>query len=594
MKKHIIYAAIAVSSLGLVSCSDILDQQPLDSFSDAAVWSDLSLSEAFLNNCYVRVEAENSGGVLFSNYTDESFHMHDYGTSNYTQGRVSCDDYNTGWTEGKGNTWAHYYGGVKLTNQFLEKIQSTPASKDGDQVWKDQLVGQAHFLRAYFYHMLYSVYGRVPIITKTYNLDSEFTETRADADAVADFIVQECDLAAKDLPVKYKDDSDFGRATKGAALALKGRTLLYKASPLFGTPSSEKWTAAAKANKEVIDLVDDSGQKVYSLKSVSNSTEYGALFLDSHSPEVIFEKLYDTKSVASSNASFIMQAPAGPGSGYGGWGTWQPTEEIVSKFQNADGTTFVAGQTKSYTILETVMDPATGQAIKKQKTIQATETNPWKNRDIRLAASIFTDGQTWGYGDSNREIELFEPAEEGVVGGKDSRVGESWWNGSKTGYNMRKFLDPNYNTYDETVANTTPWIFFRLSEIYLNYAECQMELGNTPEALKYINLIRTRALLPPAKGTNIHQEYEYERTAELVFEGQRFFDLRRWMKLENIYNKQPVTGVKVYKYKDGTKIYYHNPEVIQQRAFNAPKNYWWPIPRYELRRAPQLDAKPYE
>lgn len=594
MRKYIIYAVVASLTCGLVSCSDILDQEPLDSFSDSAVWGDLSLSEAFLNNCYTVVEAENSAGVLFSNYTDESYHMHDYGTTTYTQGRVSCDDYNTGWTEGKGNTWAHYYDGIKLINQFLENIQSTPIAKDGDQEWKEQLVGQAYFLRAYFYHMLYSVYGRVPIITKTYKLDSEFTETRADADVVADFIAQQCDSAAKYLPVKYKDDNDFGRATKGAALALKGRTLLFKASPLFGTPSVEKWTAAAEANKAVIDLKNDAGELAYSLKSVSNSDEYGALFLDSHNPEVIFEKLYDTKGISGTSASFVMQAPAGPGSGFGGWSTWQPTEEIVSKFENADGTSYVPAQTKEYTILETTMDPETGEAVKKQKTIQATDKNPWEGRDIRLAATIFTDGQMWGYGDSHREIELFEPAEEGVVAGKDSRVGESWWNGTKTGYNMRKFLDPDYDTYNETIQDVTPWFFLRLSEVYLNYAECEIELGKTGEALKYINQIRMRALLPQAKGDDIRKEYEYERMAELIFEGQRFFDLRRWKKLENIYNNQPVTGMKIYKYKDGTKIYYHNPEVIQQRIFHAPKNYWWPIPRYELRRAPQLDAAPYE
>ena len=159
---------------------------------------------------------------------------------------------------------------------------------------------------------------------------------------------------------------------------------------------------------------------------------------------------------------------------------------------------------------------------------------------------------------------------------------------------MKKFLNPDFNTYDETIVDTTPWFFIRLSEIYLNYAECQIELGNSVEALKYINFIRNRALLPSAKGENIRAEYEYERMAELIFEGQRFFDLRRWLKLESIYNQQPVTGIKIYKYKDGTKIYHHNPETIQQRAFNAPKNYWWPIPRYELRRAPQIDAAPYE
>lgn len=102
MKKHILLcAALALSSFGLPSCSDILDQKPLDSYTDTAVWGDLSLAESFLNYCYLRVEAENTNGVMFCNYTDETYHMHDYGTSTYTQGRASCDNYNTGWTEEK-------------------------------------------------------------------------------------------------------------------------------------------------------------------------------------------------------------------------------------------------------------------------------------------------------------------------------------------------------------------------------------------------------------------------------------------------------------------------------------------------------------
>ncbi len=175
MKKHILLcAALALSSFGLPSCSDILDQKPLDSYTDTAVWSDLSLAESFLNYCYLRVEAENTNGVMFCNYTDETYHMHDYGTSTYTQGRASCDNYNTGWTEGKGNTWSHYYGGIKLCNQLLEDIMDTPANTDSEKEWKNQIIGQGYFLRAYYYHMLYSVYGRIPLIDHTYDLDSEF------------------------------------------------------------------------------------------------------------------------------------------------------------------------------------------------------------------------------------------------------------------------------------------------------------------------------------------------------------------------------------------------------------------------------------
>ena len=90
-------------------------------------------------------------------------------------------------------------------------------------------------------------------------------------------------------------------------------------------------------------------------------------------------------------------------------------------------------------------------------------------------------------------------------------------------------------------------------------------------------------------------EYEYERTVELMFEGQRFFDLRRWKKMEETYSKEHwPTGLKIYKLQNGTKIYYHNPEAVQQRNFDASKNYWWPIPRYELNKSTLLDAAPYE
>ena len=160
---------------------------------------------------------------------------------------------------------------------------------------------------------------------------------------------------------------------------------------------------------------------------------------------------------------------------------------------------------------------------------------------------------------------------------------------------MRKFLDPTYDQYSETIMDTTPWIFFRLAEFYLNYAECQIELGNKDEALKYINYIRNRALLPDAFGTDIRAEYEYERMIELMFEGQRFFDLRRWKKMETIYSQENwPTGLKIYKLKDGTLLYQHNENPLQQRKFVSPQMYWMPVPRYELNKCPNLDGKPYE
>ena len=455
--------------------------------------------------------------------------------------------------------WYSYYQYISKLNLFLEKIDNVP----GDETSRNEQKGQALFLRAWNYHMLYSLFGRVPIVDHTFDLDSSFELQREDMDKVADFIIKDLDEAAALLPIEYSDPNDFGRVTKGAALALKSRVLLYKASPLFGTPSTEKWQAAANAAKAVFDL------NKYYLKTVNNSEEYGALFYDVKNPEVIFEKLFDPKYGSGDNNSFLYQAPCGIGNGFQGWGNFNPTQNLVDKFQMADGT---ASEKKTH-----------------------YDYYPWNGREIRFYAAFLLDGDEWGYGKDKREVEVYYGGDETIPAGKDSNWGEYWWNASNTGYSMRKFLDPSYDATGTTM-HTTPWFFIRLSEIYLNYAECQIELGNNSEALEYINKVRTRALLPPATGEDIRAEYEYERQIELVFEGQRWFDLRRWKKMYEEYSK-PIYGVTIGKFKneDGTyRKEYWTDNIVSTRVFNNDKLYWVPVPRWELNKSKLIDAAPYE
>jgi len=565
MKKIYIYAATLMAGL-FTSCTDILDQDPLNTYTDAAVWGDLALSETFLNEQYNSVEAETQKGSRFASYTDEVYQMWKYGTESIQQGLLSPDQSSIGWDGSTWNPWDFYYKAIRNINIFTENIKRVPASGETNIAWKNAQIGQAFFLRGYFYSQLYSLFGDVPLITKSYGLNDDYSNvTRAPKDEVAEYIVSQCDSAALYLPVKYSDDSDLGRATKGAALALKARTLLYAASPLFGTPSQTKWKRASDANKAVIDLKDESGAPAYYLQNVSNSEEYANLFIDKKNPEVIFEKLYNSQGQGAYNNSYLFQAPCGTGSGFNGWGNFQATQEIVDQFEMADGTPY--------------------------KRVSEKE-NPYINRDLRFDATIFTDGSTWGYGADAREVECFFGAEDGVPNGKDSRRGDSWWNGTQTGYYIRKFLDRKYDTYG-TDAPTAPYFMFRLAEFYLNYAECQIELGQTPEAVEYINKIRRRVNMPDITADNIAEKYRHERQIELVFEGQRWFDIRRWMIIEDVYSK-PVTGMIIWKHQDGSKTYELNSEPIEYKTFHAPKNYWLPIPRYELRRAPQLDPSPYE
>lgn len=578
-KTYLYTLAFACLSLGTVSCTDILDVDPLNSFSDEAVWNDLALSETYLNAQYANLWAETMKGTRFAHYTDEVYQKHTYGSENVTQGLLNCDTYSIGWDETMWDPWGTYYGYIKSLNLFLERIDEVP----GDDQWRKWQKGQALFLRAWNYHMLYSLYGRVPLIDRTYGLNDKFEEKRADMDKVAEFIVKDCEDAAGLLPVSYPDNNDFGRATQGAALALKSRVLLYQASPLFGIPSVEKWKVAADAAHKVFDL------NIYHLQEINTinvktdpkavSDEYGALFLNPQNPEVIFEKLYDPKYGAGDNNSYLYQAPCGIGNGFQGWGNFNPTQEISDFFENADGTKFVP---QSYS-----------------KAAKGDVTSTWKGREPRFYAAFILDGDTWGYGDGRREVEIFRSGEEGVEAGKDSDQGAYYWNASNTGYSMRKFLDPNFDS-SGTVMHSTPWFFIRLAEIYLNYAECQLQLGNIEGdegAREYINKVRRRVGLPDIKPTDdVWAAYYYERQAELVFEGQRWFDLRRWKKMEECYSK-PVTGIIIKKYKDGSKTY-ETGNVVSTRNFagvaGAEAHYWLPVPRYELRRSPLIDAKPYE
>ena len=580
LKNIFLYAAIAATAMGMSSCEDILDQEPLDSFTDEAVWGDLHLAELYLNDQYARLMPENSKMAWFASYTDEVYQKHKYGSENYTQGYLTPDQSNLGWGDTMWDPWYNYYDYIAKLNLFLERIDGVP----GDDNYRDTLKGQALFLRAWNYHMLYGLFGRVVIVDRTFDLDYPFgDERRADLDEVADFIVKDLDEAAALLENADYDKSDLGRATQGAALALKSRVLLWKASPLFGTPSHEKWQAAADAAKAVIDL------NQYYLKPVDSSEEYAALFFDPTNPEVIFEKLFDPKYGAGRNVSYLHQAPMGPYNGYQGWGTLDPTHEVAARFQLKDGTHV---EFPDY-----------------------TEEYPWANREIRFNANYLLDGDMWGYGNDYSELELFLGDEEaGTSAGRNSKENyeSEWWNVTETGYYMRKFLDPSYDMTGTTM-HTTPWFFLRLAEVYLNYAECQIELGNNGEALTYINKVRNRALLPDATGADIRAEYEYERQSELLFEGQRFFDIRRWKKLEEVYS-QPLhvmtirhigydeNGNRKKSYQCVTEGWVWSDaqqewvidNLLAPRRYAGEKHYWLPIPRWELNKCPWLDALPYE
>lgn len=542
--KHKILSLIALlaATFSFSSCN-FLEIEPLDSFDEGAIFSDPALTETYVNGRY-RMMTTGYYQTAMEFVSDEAMNNFNWqGAYTLNRGQMTPDQM------GGFDVW-WYYGDIKDCNVFFEKIGNL---KGNDQI-RDRLTGEMLFLRSYFYSELVRRYGGVPYITKTFALDGEMMIPRNSYEDCIDSIVSDLDKAAKLLPIRFSG-KDFGRATKGAALALKSRMLLHAASPLWN-PSNDKakWQAAADAAKEVIDL------NAYSL-----DPDYGGMFLNNMSKEHIFLQLFTEKY---SNWFDWQWSP----NGFTGYSAACVLQDLVDAYEKEDGT------------MPTEADYQNNQT-------------PWEGRDPRFYASIVYDGCTF----RGRQIDFSVYTDADGDGksdgaGLDSEGGRDSWNYSKSHYTQRKFMD-------ESLANpwsdpgSQPWVFIRLGEIYLNYAEALYELGDETTARLYLNKIRERArggradIVPDvtASGTELRDRIRQERRVELAFEEHRFFDVRRW-KIADVTENKPARGMKILKnINTGERTF--TIEKIQDRAF-LPQHYLFPIPISEIRKNSLLEQNP--
>lgn len=538
------------------ACSDFLDIQPLDSFTNESIFTDASLTEAYVNSRYREIKTgittndySYAKGIGLRYISDEAYHNFNfYSSYSFNRGEITPDQIG-----GQYNTWEDYYIAIKNCNIFFENIEQLKSDKSVT----DRMTGEITFLRAFFYADMVSRFGGVPIIEKVFGLDDDMMMERNSYDECVSFIVQELDKAAALLPVSYAS-KDYGRATKGAALALKSRVLLYAASPQWNTSNDKsKWQAAADAAKAVIDLTDNSSP-AYVL-----DTDYKKIFLDNKSKEIIFMRQFNQESGHNFDK---INTP----NGYYGWSMTCVLQDMVDAYEIADGT------------------------MPSEDTEYAPGNTPWQNREPRFYASIVCDGQSY----RGREVEFFiSSTGDRANSGLDSEQSQiEDWNASKSHYAMRKFMDES-RTDMSTAISTQPWIYIRLGEIYLNYAEAMYQLGKEDEARLYINKIRERArggeldVLPDVTDTGqaLMDKIIHERRIELAFEDHRYFDVRRWKIADETENK-PARKITIVR-DDVTHAKTYKIEVLQERKF-LPQHYLMPIPRTEIQRSPKLTQNP--
>ena len=214
-------AVFFLTGIIFTSCQkDLLNKSPLDRLSDATVWKDPALVQAYVNDQYHVLPSldwyDKVRGLTLSSACDESIHQYGYnGIYDMNKGALAASTV-TGF-----DTWKYDYGYIRNIDIFFSKIDQVPGPKDVI----NRLKGEMHFLRAWSYMDLVERYGGVPIIEKPFQLDDNFQMQRSSYDSTVYFIVAESDSAAALLPVSY-DDNNMGRATQGAALSLKSRILL--------------------------------------------------------------------------------------------------------------------------------------------------------------------------------------------------------------------------------------------------------------------------------------------------------------------------------------------------------------------------------
>lgn len=493
MKKAILYIFLVTL---ITSCEDVLDKRELNAVDGQDIWNDIELANLYLNNIYGNA-LPNFEGTENTNISDESYGS---GTGSMMYGALTND-------AAYGNFTSNKWYIIRELNLLIENVNKGSLETED----KDLLIGQAYFLRAWTYWELIKYYGGVPLILKVLD-PAKIDEYLVDRNSAHECIAQVIDDLNKAVELLPSSWAERGRITRASAAALKGRVLLFYASPQFNPENlQQRWQDAYDANLNAKNISEEDGHKLYK--------DYSKIFLDeSKSSEAIFFTIYDTENKSHSYEDQVRPRSVSNSSDYV---NSPPNWDFVKSYPMYDG--------------KPVMNHPEYDSV-----------HFWKNRDPRFYATIAYNGVIWNFdGSKNRR--------QWTYFGSKSEPTTLARGFSPTSFYLKK----NVNTSiakTETPYTPTDWIEIRLAEVILNLAECAAELGKVDEARSLLISIRERAGIEPGDGnygitaSNKDEMVEavmFERKIELAFEDKRHWDLRRRnMFIHNLNNTPKINGTK--------------------------------------------------
>lgn len=547
-------------SMAATSCEDWLEIEPKDRFSDATVWASEENADMFLNDIYNQFPHLNNETQCFDQYSDNSYVGAEWMNARTTIYTAALSP--TSWLCGPWDMWKWgrssnsdakgQYERIRSCNLFINKVSESSFSED----YKRERLAEARFLRVWFYHYLWMAYGGVPIVTEVLdnNVSSDIFFPRATARETFEFMDRELSELIPDLPLT-RNGADGGRATRPAALTLKGWIELFHASELRNPDGDRsRWEKAAATLKEVIDLglftLQPTILDLWTAETNGN-------------PEVIYDFQMSKQNGGRREGLF---GPVFVNGIQSSWGNMQPTQELVDDYCMANGLP--------------ISDPASGY----------DPQHPYENREKRFYQSILYDGSMWQGEEIITRVGVGSPNEIDTSSSSDV---------TNTGYYTRKTLDESVNGADNLQMSNgmANYIFFRYADVLLMYAEALLESGDKEGAIHYLDMVRTRGDNMPSinetykSGISVNQLRDVlrrDRRIELAFEDKRYWDIIRWKICdgENGVMNKPVGGMMITD-ADGDGILEYNYHEVCPRTF-LPRMYYQPIPQYVLDKNPVI------
>ncbi len=524
---HIFIGVLAIALLS--GCVD-LDKAPLNSLSTTTFWKTESDANLGLTGVYRVV-----GGTQQSNYDFwhqlACLYLFEATTDNGFEKDNLVTDMNNGSlasTFGPLKTlWANTYTHISRCNNFLANIDAV--AMDLDKI--TQMKAEVSVIRAYDYFNLYFYWGDVPLTKNLLTVNEANSITRSPRNEVRDFVIEELQRAIPDLPVN-RPDSEYGRITKGGALAILGRVLL----------ADQRWEEARNVYKQIMDL------GIYSI-----DPRFKEIFEDSGNDS----QEYVLVSVRKQDDYGTPILRGCHGFDFGGWHWFSPYNELVEDFECIDGQPISESP---------LYDPE----------------NPYENRDPRLYKTIGINGVTVFKG----KLYISHP-DSSAVKYQDQVTRRPW-----SGYLLHKFSDADYS--GDITKYGGDFAMIRYAEVLLSYLEASIESGApiSQQLLdETINLVRGRdeIQMPPVTELdrdNLTTILRRERRVELAWEGLRLYDLFRWRTAHEMIDKR-FTGMKVVPAAEAadykTVLVDENGYYLtQEKHFRESVDYLWPIPQSEL------------